>query len=90
MNEQARPQDIIIRSRAQTEINGVKSVISFDEESVCLETVMGELLLEGEGLNVSTLDTDKGIVHLSGRINGLYYNTDASEPKKGFFGRLLH
>ncbi|MBQ8207735.1 MAG: sporulation protein YabP [Clostridia bacterium] len=89
MNEQARPHDIIIRSRAHMDINGVKSVISFDEECVCLDTVMGELMIEGEELNVSSLDTDRGTVQLSGKINGLYYNTQTSEPKKGFFGRLL-
>lgn len=89
MNEQIRQHDIVIRSRASMEICGVKNVISFDEENVCLDTVMGEMTIEGEELNVSSLDTDRGTVHLSGKINGLYYNTESSEPKKGFFGRLL-
>lgn len=87
MNEQAIPNDIIIRSRAYVEISGVQSVISFDEESVFLETVAGELIIEGEGLSVSTLDTDKGIVKLSGKIGGLYYNTSSPKPKKGLFRR---
>ncbi len=89
MNEQIRPHDIIIKSRAHMEICGVENVTSFDEENVCLETVMGEMMIEGENLHVSSLDTDRGTVLLDGKINGIYYNTQMSESKKGFFGRLL-
>ncbi len=89
MNEQVRPHDMIIKSRARMEISGVENVISFDEESVCLETVMGELMIEGQNLRVSSLDSDRGNLLLDGKINALYYNTDAGETKKGFFGRLL-
>ena len=89
MNEQARPHDIIMRSRARMEISGVQNVISFDEESVCLETVMGEMMIEGENLRVSSLDTDRGNILLDGKVNSLYYNTQNGESKKSFFGRLL-
>ena len=89
MNEQANKHDILIRSREYIEICGVETVVSFDEESVCLESVMGELLIEGEELNVGTLDTDKGVVKLTGKINGIYYNTSTQKTRKGFFGRLM-
>ena len=89
MNEQVNKHDILIRSREYIEICGVETVVSFDEESVCLESVMGELLIEGEELNVGTLDTDKGVVKLTGKINGIYYNTSTQKTQKGFFGRLM-
>lgn len=89
MNEQSRPHDISIRGRGHMEICGVISVTSFDEESVCIETVMGDMVIEGDSLKVSNLDTDRGTVMLDGKINGLYYNTVSSESKKGFFGRLI-
>ncbi len=89
MNEQAKQHDILIRSRGYIEICGVESVTSFDDESVCLESVMGELIVEGEELRVGTLDTDKGVVRLTGKINGVYYNTSSPKPQKGFFGRLI-
>ncbi len=89
MNEQAKQHDILIKSRGCVEISGVESVISFDDEGVCLESVMGELLIEGEELNVGTLDTDKGIVKLTGKINGVYYNTASPKAQKGFFGRII-
>ena len=89
MNEQAKQNDIIIRSRGYVEVCGVESVISFDDESVCLESVMGELLIEGEELSVGTLDTDRGIIKLTGKINGVYYNTSSPKPQKGLFGRFI-
>lgn len=89
MNEQSKQNDIIIRSRGYVEVCGVESVISFDDESVCLESVMGELLIEGEELSVGTLDTDRGIIKLTGKINGVYYNTSSPKPQKGLFGRFI-
>ncbi|MBR4295421.1 MAG: sporulation protein YabP [Clostridia bacterium] len=89
MNEQIRPHDIIIKSRANMELCGVLDVISFDEQSICLETSMGEMVIEGEELHVSSLDTDRGTIMLGGKINGLYYSTDSAEGKKGLFGRLF-
>ena len=88
MNEQPKQHDILIKSRGMVEICGVESVISFDDESVCLESTLGELIIEGEDLSVGTLDTDRGIVKLSGKINGVYYNTSSPKPQKGFFGRI--
>ena len=88
MNEQAKQHDIIIRSRGYVEICGVESVISFDDESVYLESTMGDILIEGEELKVGTLDTEKGIVKLTGKINGVYYNTTTPKPQKGLFGRI--
>lgn len=89
MNEQARPHDIIIKSRANMELCGVLNVISFDEQSVCLETSMGEMVIDGENLHVSALDTDRGTITLDGKINGLYYSTDSADAKKGLFGRIF-
>lgn len=89
MNEEARVHDIILKGRGHMEVSGVVNVTSFDEETVCLETVMGDMMIEGEGLRVSTLDTEKQKIILCGKVNGLYYYSGGgSERKKGFFGRL--
>ncbi len=78
---------VLIRARGHLEITAVIDVISFDEESVNLETAMGEMLVEGEDLRVGTLDTQKGVVMIDGRINGLYYRTE--QPRKKGIGRLF-
>jgi hypothetical protein len=47
--------------------------------------------LHGEGRDImyDTLDTEKGVVAVSGRINGVYYANDTGKEKKGFFGGLF-
>lgn len=85
--ENQKNHGVLIRSRAHLEITAVTDVISFDEESVNLETEMGEMLVDGEGLRVGTLDTQKGVVVIDGRINGLYYRTE--QPRKKGIGRIF-
>lgn len=80
--------EIHILERREARILGVCEVVSFDEEGVRLNTVDGELFIEGEGIKIGTLDTDGGVVSLSGKINGFYYSEDRKNEKKGFFSRL--
>ena len=49
----------------------------------------GEMYIEGRDIKIDTLDTEKGVVALSGRINGVYYANDTGKEKKGFFGGLF-
>lgn len=92
-NEQTTEKnDIIIRSRKHIDISGVTEVISFDEKSVVMLTVCGEMALEGEGLKIGVLDTDRGMVSVDGKISAVIYydESPASEKRKrfgGIFGR---
>ena len=81
--------EIILRSRSELYIIGVDEVINFDEEQVHLRSVDGEMMVEGEGIKIDTLDTDKGVVTLKGRISAIYYANDPDKAKKGFFGKLM-
>ena len=80
--------EIVMHSRSELVIEGVGEVLSFDEESVCLNSVDGKMMIEGEDIKIDTLDTDRGVVRLSGRINALYYESDPEKSKKGFWGKL--
>ena len=55
----------------------------FDEQSVVLRTSCGELIIEGDGLHVSTLDMAQGVVALEGTVSAFLYAEEAA-PKKGF------
>ena len=73
--------ECIIKCRNHVEITGVKEVTSFDEGVVMLVTDCGEMTLEGEGLRIGTLDTDRGIVSVDGKVSSVYY-TDSVTNKK--------
>ncbi len=85
-----KEHEIRLNKRKDMVINGVLEVISFDEESVRLMSVEGEIYVEGEEIKIGVLDTDKGVVTLSGRVNGFYYVSDEKKAKKGLFSRLSH
>ncbi len=80
--------EISLIARHDMSITAVIEVINFDEESVRLRTSDGELLVEGNDIKIGTLDTERGVVRLTGTVNGIYYVTEPSSEKKGFFGKL--
>lgn len=79
---------LTVAARERAEIAGVTEVESFDENTVVLTTVCGELTVEGEGLHVSTLDIARGAVVVEGKINGMSYSSTAPRPK-GLRARLF-
>ena len=81
--------EIVLRGRREMSIGGVEEVINFDEEGVRLKSVDGELFVEGSDIKIGVLDTDRGVVTLSGKIDGLYYSRESDREKKGFLGRLM-
>ena len=81
--------ELILSGRSEMRISGVEEVLNFDEESVRLKSVDGELCIEGSDIKIGALDTERGVVSLSGRINGIYYATDPAKQKKGFWGKVM-
>ena len=74
-------------NREGMKIRGVGEVISFDEGGVALDTPLGNMAIEGEGLRVTTLNTGEGVVEITGKINGVYYYDARPTVKRGLFSR---
>ncbi len=81
--------EVFVKERGEMRITGVKEVESFDDTGVQLRTSRGDMTVEGEGLRVGVLDVDRGVVTLSGRIDGIFYSTEDGEEKRGWLGRLF-
>ena len=54
-------------------ITGVKKIENFDSEEFLIESVMGTIILKGEGLELLKLDTMQGVVTIKGLVNSLTY-----------------
>ncbi len=76
------PNNIILNNRNRASLDGVTGVISFDEHTVALKTTLGELSIDGEGLNIVKLELDEGKMIIEGNISGLFYTDIASKPVK--------
>ena len=80
-------QNIIIEDRKKLTLSGVKNVISFDDETLLLETVLGRLTVKGAGLHIVNFDTASGDLFAEGKIYAAVYTSD--EKNGGFFSRVF-
>ena len=79
--------NIIVEDRKKMTLTGVKDVLSFDEETVVLDTSLGRLTVKGSGLHIVNFDTKSGDLSAEGRLYALVYTTD--EKNGGFFSRVF-
>ena len=89
IQEDRQAHKVSLDMRKKMSVTGVKEVVSFDEESVILKSNCGEITIEGTELKIGTLDTEKGIVILEGRIDAVYYSDMQTEEKHGFFSKMF-
>lgn len=81
---------ISLLERKNLVITGVKKIENFDSEQFLLETIMGFLVIKGEGLELIKLDTMQGNVSIKGLIHSMSYAEDAKKDKESsIFNRLF-
>lgn len=86
MAETQLPHKLQLNERRNLTMSGVTEVISFEENAVVLQTSLGTLVVQGQGLQLKTLSLDGGQVAVDGNISALAYE----EPRQaGFWGRLF-
>ena len=83
-----KPHSIAWSDRKAGSITGVTDVLSFDENSVVLQTEQGMLTVKGRDLHIGRLMLDQGEVEMDGRVDSLTYS--GSDPaKKGKLVRRM-
>ena len=73
---------INVLERKNILVTGVKKIESFDDEEFLMETVMGFLVLKGEGLELLKLDTMQGNVSIKGLLKSFSYVEDGLKKEK--------
>ena len=87
MKENKGNQRISLTDRTALELTGVEEVVSYDENNIVVMTYLGQLTLDGEGLNIVQLNLGEGIVSVEGRIDALYYMEQ--KEKRSLFSRIF-
>ena len=64
---------ISLFERKNLVITGVKKIDNFDSEQFFIDTVMGFMMIKGEGLELIKLDTLQGTISIKGIINSMNY-----------------
>ena len=83
---------IILNNRNQGNLTGILDVISFDENTIVLDTDMGLLTIKGKDLHVNRLSLEKGEVDLAGHIDSIAYSDisqSAAKQGENFFSKLF-
>lgn len=88
MEENNVIHSVIIESRKNLNISGVKDVISFDDETIQLNTAMGRITVKGEELKIIGFNTSTGELSVQGRINAVVYISD-ERMRDGFLSKLF-
>lgn len=81
--------EVKIIDRGLIYLTGIDKIISFDSEEFLMESVMGVILLKGEGLEIVKLDTHDGIVSIKGVINSMTYDDGKKKETESLLGKLF-
>lgn len=81
-------QSVIIEDRKKLTLSGVKDVVSFDEETILLDTAFGRATVKGEGLHIIGFNTDSGDLEATGKIHAFVYMSDV-RTSGGLWSRLF-
>lgn len=90
-NVGGRQHKLIFQNRGTGNITGICDVVSFDENTIVLDTDMGLLTIKGKDLHVSRLTLEKGEVDIEGTIDSCVYSSNEALRKSGesLFTRLF-
>lgn len=81
------PHSMTLKDRKILTMTGVTEVVSFDDASVVLRTGLGDLLVQGSGLQLKTLTLEGGQVAVEGNVAALIY--EEKRQTGGFLRRLM-
>lgn len=86
--QQIKQQSVYIENRSKITLTGVTDTDKFNENSVQLYTVMGEMTVKGRNLRVDMLSVETGDMVIEGDIDAVIYGDSQVKGPLGFFGRL--
>ena len=85
MAEEHLPHKLQLSERKTLSMTGVTEVVSFDENTVVLQTSLGLLIVQGQQLSLQNLSLEGGQVAVDGSISALSYE----EPRQSGWRRLF-
>lgn len=85
MEEAHLPHKLQLNERESLTMTGVAEVVSFDENTVVLQTSLGLLVIQGQQLQLKNLTLEGGQVTVEGSIRALSYE----EPRQTGWRRLF-
>lgn len=80
--------NITLKERSNLIISGVEHIYSFNDKKVEVKTSAGEMVIEGENLDMSKLSIDDNIISIDGTINSITY-AKPKQQQENFFKKVF-
>lgn len=80
--------NITLNERKTLVVSGVEHIYSFNDKKIEVKTCAGEMVIEGENLDMSKLSIDDNIINVEGVINALVYSKER-KPQESFFKKVF-
>lgn len=88
--EQCKNSNLALENRKKLSLSGVKEIVSFQDERISLNTILGNLVIKGSNLKMSKLDVQSGEVIISGMILSMIYSgKKIKAPKESLMKKLF-
>lgn len=82
------PHNLILEDRKHLTVSGVSDIDSFDEETIVVYTVMGELTIKGSDLHINALNIETGELTIEGSMYSFVYQEN-EKTKGSFFSKIF-
>ena len=79
---------ITVDDRKTLNLTGIKEVVSFDDVTINVKSIMGRISVKGDKLHIVSFDENVGLLNITGLITSITYLSD-SDSNGGFFSRLF-
>jgi len=80
--------NITLKGRESLVVSGIEHIYSFNDKKVEVRTSAGEMVIEGENLDMSKLSLDENIINIEGTINSIIYSKER-KPQESFFKKVF-
>jgi len=80
---------VSLEEREHLSITGVMDVEEFNEDGIRAQTELGLMVIKGEGLSVTRLDLEAGMLEIEGEIVSLEYSDRMGGVKGSLFSRIF-
>ena len=88
-NKDTENQNISINNRTYIELSGISKVESMNEYEFYIVSILGNILLRGEKLEMVELDINKGTLKIKGKIYSLEYTNETKKKSKSMLGKIF-
>lgn len=81
--------NIIMENRKALTISGVNDIDSFDEHTIIIFTELGELIIKGRDLHITSMSVETGELIMDGEVSSLTYGEGDRRTPNNFLARLF-